>query len=416
MNPNAAKLWPAPLWALAFLLALLGMVAPFAVDTYLPAFSGMAQSLGASPVQMQQTLSSYLFGYAFMNLFHGALSDSVGRKPVILGGTALFTLASAGCALAESIGTLVLFRTLQGMSTGAGVVVARAIIRDMFPPAQAQKVMSQVTIYFGIAPAIAPIIGGWLFVHAGWQSIFWMLTGIGLALLVATHRLLPETLHQEARQPFEVGNLLSGYWQLASSPRFLLLSLASGIPFNGMFLYVLSAPAFLGELLELAPTQFFWLFLLNISGIMLGAWLSGRQAGRWAPKRQIRHGFLIMLLSSVLNLAANWLWPAHVSWALLPIAVFSFGWALVVPVVTLLVLDLHPERRGMASSLQAVIGAVSNGIVAGALAPLVMHSTVALAAACLAMLLVGLGSWLWLHWRWPEIGRYAQTTHTPPAS
>jgi DHA1 family bicyclomycin/chloramphenicol resistance-like MFS transporter len=416
MNPNAAKLWPAPLWALAFLLALLGMVAPFAVDTYLPAFSGMAQSLGASPVQMQQTLSSYLFGYAFMNLFHGALSDSVGRKPVILGGTALFTVASAGCALAESIGTLVLFRTLQGMSTGAGVVVARAIIRDMFPPAQAQKVMSQVTIYFGIAPAIAPIIGGWLFVHAGWQSIFWMLTGIGLALLVATHRLLPETLHQEARQPFEVGNLLSGYWQLASSPRFLLLSLASGIPFNGMFLYVLSAPAFLGELLALPPTQFFWLFLLNIGGIMLGAWLSGRQAGRWAPKRQIRHGFLIMLLSSVLNLAANWLWPAHVSWALLPIAVFSFGWALVVPVVTLLVLDLHPERRGMASSLQAVIGAVSNGIVAGALAPLVMHSTVALAAACLAMLLVGLGSWLWLHWRWPEIGRYAQTTHTPPAS
>jgi DHA1 family bicyclomycin/chloramphenicol resistance-like MFS transporter len=416
MNPNAAKLWPAPLWALAFLLALLGMVAPFAVDTYLPAFSGIAQSLGASPVQMQQTLSSYLFGYAFMNLFHGALSDSVGRKPVILGGTALFTLASAGCALSESIGTLVLFRTLQGMSTGAGVVVARAIIRDMFPPAQAQKVMSQVTIYFGIAPAIAPIIGGWLFVHAGWQSIFWMLTGIGLALLVATHRLLPETLHEEARQPFEVGNLLSGYWQLASSPRFLLLSLASGIPFNGMFLYVLSAPAFLGELLALAPTQFFWLFLLNILGIMLGAWLSGRQAGRWAPKRQIRHGFLIMFLSSVLNLAANWLWPAHVSWALLPIAVFSFGWALVVPVVTLLVLDLHPERRGMASSLQAVIGAVSNGIVAGALAPLVMHSTVALAAACLVMLLVGLGSWIWLHWRWPEIGRYAQTLHPPPAA
>jgi MFS transporter, DHA1 family, multidrug resistance protein len=415
MNPDAAKLWQAPLWALAFLLALLGMLAPFAVDTYLPAFSGMANSLGASPVQMQQTLSSYLFGYAFMNLFHGALSDSVGRKPVILGGTALFTLASAGCALSESIGTLVLFRALQGMSTGAGVVVARAIIRDMFAPAQAQRVMSQVTIYFGIAPAIAPIIGGWLFVHAGWQSIFWLLTGIGLALLVATHRLLPETLHESARQPFEVGNLLRGYWQLASSLRFLLLSLASGIPFNGMFLYVLSAPAFLGDLLKLPPTQFFWLFLLNITGIMLGAWLSGRQAGRWAPKRQIRHGFVIMFISSGLNLVANWLWPAHVSWALLPIAVFSFGWALVVPVVTLLVLDLYPERRGMASSLQAVIGAVSNGLVAGALAPLVMHSTLALAGACLAMMLVGLGSWLWLHRRWPEIGRYAQTPHPPKA-
>ncbi|MEI7784050.1 MAG: multidrug effflux MFS transporter [Betaproteobacteria bacterium] len=415
MNPNAAELWKAPLWALALLLALLSMVAPFAVDTYLPAFSGMAQSLGASPVQMQQTLSSYLFGYAFMNLFHGALSDSIGRKPVVLAGTALFTLASAGCALSESIGPLVFFRALQGMSTGAGVVVSRAIIRDMFPPAQAQKVMSQVTIYFGIAPAIAPLIGGWLFVHLGWHSIFWLLTVLGLALLVATQRLLPETLHRQARQPFEVGHLLRGYWQLASSMRFLLLALASGIPFNGMFLYVLSAPAFLGELLALPPTQFFWLFLLNIGGIMLGAWLSGRKAGRWAPKRQIRHGFVIMLASSVINLAANWLWPAHVSWALLPIAVFSFGWALVVPVVTLLVLDLYPERRGMASSLQAVIGAVANGVVAGALAPLVMHSTLALAAACLCMLLVGLGAWLWLHARWPEIGRHAQTLHPEPA-
>ena len=412
MNPGAGELWKAPQWALALLLALLGMVAPFAVDTYLPAFSGMAHSLGASPVQMQQTLSSYLFGYAFMNLFHGALSDSIGRKPVILGGTALFTLASAGCALSEDIGLLVFFRALQGMSTGAGVVVSRAIIRDMFPPAQAQKVMSQVTIYFGVAPAIAPIIGGWLFVHLGWHSIFWLLTVLGLALLLATQRLLPETL--QARQPFEVGHLMRGYWQLASSPQFLLLALASGIPFNGMFLYVLSAPAFLGELLALPPTQFFWLFVFNISGIMLGAWLSGRQAGRWAPKRQIRHGFLIMLLSSGVNLVANMLWPAHVSWALLPIAVFSFGWALVVPVVTLLVLDLYPERRGMASSLQAVIGAVANGIVAGALAPLVMHSTVALALACLCMMLLGLGAWLWLHARWPDIGRHAHAQGSGP--
>ncbi len=413
MNPDAAGLWRAPAWALAFLLALLSMLAPFAVDTYLPAFSGMAQTLQASPVQMQQTLSSYLFGYALMNLFHGALSDSIGRKPVIQGGTALFTVASLGCALSESIGVLVFFRALQGMSTGAGVVVSRAIIRDMFPPAQAQKVMSQVTIYFGIAPAIAPIIGGWLFVHMGWHSIFWLLTALGLALLLATQRWLPETLHPRARQPFELGHLMRGYWQLASSLRFLLLCLASGIPFNGMFLYVLSAPAFLGELLKLPPERFFWLFLLNISGIMLGAWVSGRQAGRWPPKRQIRHGFLIMFISALINLVANWLWPAHVSWALIPIAVFSFGWALVIPVVTLLVLDLYPQRRGMASSLQAVIGAVANGVVAGALAPLVMHSTVALAMACLALLIVGLGSWIWLHHRWPEIGRQAPQDETP---
>jgi DHA1 family bicyclomycin/chloramphenicol resistance-like MFS transporter len=405
MNPNAETLWRAPRWALAVLLALLGMLGPFSIDTYLPAFSGIASALGATPVEMQQTLSAYLFGFAFMNLFHGALADSFGRRPVVLWGIAVFTLASAGCALSQTIGQLVFFRALQGLSTGAGIVVSRAVIRDMFPPAQAQKVMSQVTIYFGVAPAIAPIVGGWLLVHAGWHSIFWFLTLVGVALWLANYRLLPETLHAEHKQPFNVRHLMRGYWELGASARFVLLALASGVPFNGMFLYVLGAPAFLGDHLGLAPTEFFWFFLLTISGIMSGAWLSGRLAGKIAPKRQIRHGFVIMLLTSVLNLLANLLFPAHASWALLPIAVFAFGWALMVPVVTLLVLDLYPARRGMASSLQAFVGSVANGTVAGVLVPLVMHSTVLMALSSLLMMGVGLASWVYLHHRWPEIGR-----------
>lgn len=408
MNPNAAELWRGPRWALAVLLAVLGMLGPFSIDTYIPAFAGMTQSLGTTPVQMQQTLSAYLFGFAFMNLFHGAMADSFGRRPVVLWGIAMFTLASAGCALSQSVGQLVFFRAMQGLSTGAGIVVSRAVIRDLFPPAQAQQVMSQVTIYFGVAPALAPMVGGWLFVHLGWHSIFWFLTAVGVALWTVNFKFLPETLPPEARQPFEVRDLLRGYWQLlGASPRFLLLALASGVPFNGVFLYVLSAPAFLGEHLALQPTQFFWFFVLTISGIMAGAWLSGRLAGKIAPKKQIRHGFVIMLVTGVLNLAANLLLPAHVSWALFPIALFAFGWALMVPVVTLLVLDLYPERRGMASSLQACVGSTANGLVAGVIAPLVMHSPSALAAASLAMLGIGLLAWLYLHHRWPKIGRVA---------
>ncbi|TAM42937.1 MAG: Bcr/CflA family efflux MFS transporter, partial [Burkholderiaceae bacterium] len=353
MNPDAQQLWRAPRWALAILLAVLGMLGPFSIDTYIPAFTGIAQSLGATPVEMQQTLSAYLFGYAFMNLFHGALADSFGRRPVVLWGLAVFTLASVGCALSQSIGHLVFFRAVQGLSTGAGIVVSRAVIRDMFPPAQAQQVMSQVTIYFGVAPAIAPIVGGWLFVNTGWHSIFWFLVVVGVIVWIANYKLLPETLHVSQRQPFNVRHLMRGYWQLGSSPRFLLLALASGVPFNGMFLYLLAAPVFLGMHLALAPTEFFWFFVLNIGGIMAGAWLSGRLAGKIAPKRQIRHGFVIMLVIAVVNLVANMLFKASASWAIFPIAVFAFGWALMVPVVTLLVLDLYPERRGMASSLQA---------------------------------------------------------------
>ena len=404
MNPDSKTLWQGPRWTLAALLALLGMVGPFAIDTYLPAFAGIARSLDASPVQMQQTLSAYLFGFAFMSLFHGAISDSFGRRPVVLWGVAIFTLTSVGCALSQNIGQLIFFRVLQGLSTGAGIVVSRAVVRDMFEPSQAQKVMSQITIFFGIAPAIAPIIGGWLFVLAGWHSIFWFLAGVGVLLWLANFRFLPETLHVAQRQPFNARNLLRGYWQLGSDPRFLLLALASGIPFNGSFLYVLSAPAFLGEHLQLAPTQFFWFFMLSIGGIMGGAWLSGRLAGRIAPQRQIRYGFMVMFGSALVNLVANWLFVAHVSWALIPLCVFAFGWALMVPVVTLLVLDLHPERRGMASSLQMFVGSMANGLVAGVIAPLVMHSTLGLAAASLAMLCVGLVAWVVVRRRWPKIG------------
>ena len=399
MNPNADRLWRGPRWTLALLLAGLGMLGPFSIDTYLPAFDGIARTLGATPVEMQQTLSAYLFGFAAMNLFHGALADSFGRRPVILGGLALFTLASLGCALAPSIGWLIAFRALQGMSAGAGMVVSRAVIRDMFAPAHAQRVMSQVTIYFGIAPAIAPLVGGWLFVHADWHSIFWFLTAVGALLLVINWRVLPETLHADHVQSFDASNLLRGYWQLGANPRFVALTLASGIPFNGMFLYVLSSPAWLGGQLQLAPKEFFWFFCLSVAGIMGGAWLSGRLAGNLPARKQIRRGFEVMVAASAANLALNLLLepgPHAWAWALPPVALFSFGWALMVPAVTIKVLDLAPERRGMASSLQACVGSVANGLVAGVVAPLVMHSNVALAMTSAGFLGIGFVAWQWV--------------------
>lgn len=405
MNPDAQSLWRAPQWAFAVLLAVLGMLGPFSIDTYLPGFAAMGASLQATPLHMQQTLSAYLMAFAFMALFHGAISDSFGRRPVVLWGMAVFTLASMGCALSQTIGQLVFFRALQGLSTGAGIVIARAVIRDMYEPERAQKVMSQVTLFFGIAPAIAPLIGGALLVWIGWQAIFWFLTAVGVALWLANYRWLPETLHISQRQHFHPRNLLAGYWQLGGDRRFVLLALSSGVPFNGMFLYVLSAPVFLGEHLHLLPQQFFVFFLFTISGIMAGAWVSGRVAGRRAPKRQIRDGFMVMLCVGVLNVAANLLFTPSVWWAMFPVCIFAFGWALMVPAVTILVLDLHPLRRGMASSLQMFVGTSANAIVAGVVSPLVMHSPVALALSSLGLMSIGLVAWLYLHHRWPAIGR-----------
>ncbi len=404
VSAKSARLWRGPPWALPALLALLSMLGPFAIDTYIPAFSAISDALGAEKVHMQQTLSAYLLGFAIMNLFHGALADSFGRRPVVLWTIAIFTLASVGCALSQNVWQLIFFRFVQGLSAGGGMVVSRAVIRDLFEPAQAQKVMSQVTIYFGVAPAAAPIVGGFLLGYSNWQSIFWFLALMGVLIGTANWKMLPETLEPGQEQPFNVKHLMRGYKELGLSPLFLLLCVASGIPFNGMFLYLLSAPEFLGVHLGLDPSRFFWFFIATISGIMGGAFVSGRLAGKIKPRHQIRHGLLIMLLVALANVGLNFVLPPHVSWALIPIGIFSFGWSLMVPVVTLLVLDLHPERRGMASSLQAAVGSAANSLVAGALAPLVMHSTHALALTSLAFVLVGLGAWLLVLKHWPETG------------
>ena len=401
MNPEAARHWSGPRWALALLLAGLGMLGPFAIDTYLPAFAGIASSLAATPVQMQQTLSAYLFGFAAMNLFHGALADSFGRRPVVLTGIAVFTLASVGCALADSIGTLVGFRALQGLSAGAGMVVARVIVRDFFAPVDAQRMLSQVTIWFGIAPAVAPLFGGILFDTLGWRSIFWLLVAIGGALWLINWRWLPETLAPAQAQRFAAAPLLRGYAQMVASGRFLALVVASGIPFNGMFLYVLSAPAFLGDHLQLAPTQFFWFFLCTVAGVMGGAWASGRLAGRVTPRTQIRWGYRVMVAVGLLNVGLQLWLPPHPVLAIVPIAAYAFGWSMMTPVVTLLLLDLVPDRRGMASSVQASLGSAVNGLVAGVLAPLVMHSALALAVASLVLGLTGLLGWTWVKRRLP---------------
>ncbi len=387
---------------LAALLGSLGTIGPFAVDTYLPAFAGIASALDASPLQMQQTLSAYLLGIAVMNLFHGALSDGFGRRPVILAGIGVFALASVGCALADSIGTLVAWRVLQGLSGGAGMVVARAVVRDLFDAVDAQRMMSQMTLFFGVAPALAPVVGGVLLVHLGWASIFWFLAGVSLLLWASCAAWLPETLPPERRQSLRIAPLLRGYWGLLSNARFVTLVLVSVLPFNGFFLYVLSSPEWLGTHLRLEPTQFYIYFVLSISGVMAGAWVCGRLAGRVPKRRQIRWGFQIMAATAVGNVTLNAMFDAHVSWALVPVTLYAFGWSLMTPLVTLMLLDLSPQRRGLASSLQTGVGAAINGVVAGVVAPAVMHGTRSLALAAAALFALGLLAWLWVRHRLPE--------------
>lgn len=383
----------APGALLVLILAALSAVGPFSIDTYLPAFPAMEGAFGVRPVALQQTLSAYMGTFALMTLWHGALSDSFGRRRVILVGTGLYALASLVCALAPSIEWMWFGRGLQGLCAGAGMVVSRAVIRDYFDGPQAQRLMSQVMTVFSVAPAIAPILGGLILGLASWRAIFLFLAlfGLGLFLLVLWH--LPETLPQDRRQPLAPINLLRGFLGILGRPRFLLLVLAAGFNFNGFFQFVLSAPVFVMGHLGLSAQEFGWLFVPAVAGMMLGSTLSGRVAGHWSPARSIATGYVIMLLAGAANTAWHAVLPAALPWSVIPVGLYTLGMSITMPSLTLLALDLFPERRGMAASVQSFIQMGVNALTAAVLAPLLWKTPLTLATGMVVWTALGLICW-----------------------
>ena len=381
---------------LALLLGGLAMFGPFSIDTIFPAFPQIGAELGADKLAMQQTISVYLLAYAAMSVVHGPLSDALGRRRVILAGLVVFALASVGCALSTSLPMLLMFRALQGLSAGVGLIVGRAVVRDVLHGDDAQRLMSQISMVFGIAPAVAPIIGGWLLGWSRWPGIFWFLAGFALLLIAAVWRGLPETHPPAARLPLQPGPLLRNYVGILGNPRFLRLSAAGALNFGALFLYIASAPAFVVDLMGMNERQFGWFFIPMISGMMLGAYASGRAAGRIDGVRLVNIGFACCGVAALWNIGYNLLVHSPTApWAVLPMSLGAFGIALVFPIVTLAILDMYPRQRGGASSLQAFLGLVANAVIAGMLSPMLSHHGLNLALGAAAFTLLGWCFWCW---------------------
>jgi DHA1 family bicyclomycin/chloramphenicol resistance-like MFS transporter len=378
------------------IIAGLSVIGPFSIDTYLPAFGSIGRELGATPLQVQQTLTAYIVPFALMALWHGALSDALGRRRVVLAGLAAFALASVGAATAGSIESLWVWRALQGAVAGVGMTVGRAVVRDVADGAHAQRMLSQSMMLFSVAPAVAPIIGGWVDALAGWRAVFWMLAAIAIGLMAFCWRFLPETLPLEQRQSLHPVDMARAYGRLATNPRFLRLAAVLALNFAGFFVYVLAAPAFLTGVLGLAPTAFGWLFLPAVGGSMLGAWLSSRLAWRLSPVRTVSVGYVLMFASVALNLAqALAMDPVRVPWATLPLFVYNVGMGLAMAPLQVMLLDTFAERRGMAASGMAFAQSAGNAAVAGAVAPLLWHSAASMASGALAAVGVAAAVFAW---------------------
>lgn len=376
--------------SLSVLLAALAMIGPFSIDTYLPAFPAIGASLAASQIEVQQTLTAFMVPFAFMMLWHGALSDALGRRRVILWGIAVYVLASLICVFATRIEYLWLGRALQGLSCGVGMVVSRAIVRDLLDGPAAQRMMARISIMFAIAPAFAPIIGGWIHAFFDWHGIFVFMAMFGAVLWLATLLWLPETLPPEKRQSLHPVHLWHSYVSVFSHSEFMRLSASITLNFNAMFLYVLSAPVFLIQHLGLSPQGFGWLFGPGVGGMVIGAFISGQLAGRLSPRRTIALGSLIMALAAAGNLVMNILMPAQLPWAILPFPFYNLGMAMAMPSLQLLALDLFPEKRGLASSCQGTVQNVTNAFTAAVLAPLLWSTPLTLAYGMAGFLALGL--------------------------
>lgn len=378
---------------LALILGALAMLGPFSIDTVFPAFGQMAADFDVPMLALQQTISVYLLGYASMCLLHGPLSDALGRRPIILVGLLVFLLSSIGAALSGSLTELLVYRALQGVSAGVGLIVGRAVIRDVLQGDDAQRLMSQVSMIFGVAPALAPIVGGWLLGWGDWHGIFWFLAGLAALFLVMVWWGLPESHPREHRLPLKTGVLADVYRRILSSSRFRWLALAGTFNFGALFLYIASAPAFVMTHLGLSETQFGWFFVPMIGGMVLGSFASGRSAGRISTYRLAKIGFACCVGASLCNIAVQGVGSSGVLLSVAPLVLLSFGVALVFPVLTLAILDLFPNERGSASAMQAFIGLTSNALIAGLWSPLVSHSLLWMAVAGSVFTLLALCCW-----------------------
>ena len=371
------------------ILASLTALAPFAIDTYLPAFEVMEDDLATNSNFIQQTLTFYLVPYTIMTIFHGAISDSIGRIKTIKYGMSLFILGSIGCVFATSIEMLWISRLIQGVGAGAGNVVARAMVRDLYSGATAQKVMATIQIIFGIAPAIAPMVGG-LLLGISWQAIFIFLIIYSVLITIFSVNFLPETISKKNQLPFNLESVLSRYRDLLNDKNYIFLILAVSFNFSAFFLYVLSSPIFLMQHLNLSSSQFGYLFIPTVTGMILGSFISKKTAGIISPAKMLKIAYLWMLLITSLNLIFCIFFQSIIFVNIGLIALYNIGMAAAMPLISIKALDCFPKARGTAASGQAFSQMLVSSVVAGLVIPIIWGSLATLAIGMLVIFSLGL--------------------------
>ena len=332
------------------LLTSLTAIGPLSTSIYLPSLPSLAADLGASTGEAQLTLTASLIGFALLQLVYGPLSDRYGRRRALFGGLTLYVAASAACALAPSIGALVLARFVQAVGGCAGSVISRAVVRDLFTPTEGARVLAYIGMALAIAPAAGPLIGGQLEVYFGWRSTFVALSAAGLAILVFAILRLPET-NQGASRSTPLWRIVAGYWRLLRSRSFLAFSLSVGCQFGGLFAFQVGAPIVLIGMLGVTPDTYGFYTLVPVGGYVLGGFIATRISARLGILPMTRLGTAVNLSGGLLIAVLAFTAELSVIALIGPMFIFGLGMGLHLPNAMTGAIADHPEIAGTASAL-----------------------------------------------------------------
>lgn len=360
--------------SLLLTLGALTAAAPLSIDMYLPALPTLARVFAVDPQHAQLTLATFFIGFAGGQSVYGPLADRFGRKRPLMAGLVLFAIASLGCALAPSIETLIVLRFVQAIGACAGGVISRAMVRDLFPPDEAANLFSSLMLVMGVAPLLAPIVGGWLLDMFGWHSIFLLLTAMGAAAFFATWRLLPETHKPDRSRPFALGSALGVYLRLLGDRYFLAYALAGGLSMSGMFAYIAGVPFVLIDIYQVPPDRFGYFFAVNIVAL-IGAAQVNRLALRQLTQTQIiRRALFVQLGAGTILLALGATGTFGLYGIVVPIFFYAGTVGFVTPNSTTMAMAPYGRDAGSASALLGTIQFTLAAIMASAAGVLEDHT------------------------------------------
>lgn len=358
MAADQSKKPAATPWGLVVLLGALTAMGPLAIDMYLPSLPSIGVDLRASAADTQSTVSSFLAGMAIGQFFYGPASDRFGRKPPILIGIAVYVLASIGCTLAHSVGFLILGRFIQALGACAGGVVSRAIVRDRFNHTDTARMLSLMMLIMGLAPILAPLLGGLLLTLGGWRALFGVMSAFGVAIAVASALRLTESRSEETAIQARSEHPVRAYLSLLRQRRLLGYGLAGALNGATLFTYVASSPELLIQIYKIPPQAFGWVFGLNGVGLIGGNQINRLLLRRRTPDQVLaRSSVVAVVVAAAMALAA--------------VTGFGGKWAILAGLFLLLstygfiqgntmagALNVDPRRAG---SISALMGGASFG-------------------------------------------------------